>query len=58
VAEDAGVTFALADSPTRLGPRLSRAQIEQTMRETHLDEDLKTSFLWQEWESGKRGREK
>ena len=58
VAEAAGVTFSLADAPDRLGPRLTRAQIEQNMHETHLDEDLKTSFLWQEWESGKRGRGK
>jgi len=58
VAEAAGVTFALANSPERLGPRLTHVQIEQTMGETHLDEDLKTSSLWQEWESGERGREK
>ena len=58
VGEAAGVTFALANDPDRFGPRLTRAQIEQTMHDTHLDEDLKTSFLWQEWESGKRGREK
>jgi carboxypeptidase Q len=58
VAEAASVTFALANAPDRLGPRLNHAQIEQNMRETHLDEDLKTSVLWQEWESGKRGRQK
>ena len=58
VAEAAGVTFALANAPNRLGPRLNRAQIEQNMRETHLDQDLKTSSLWKEWESGERGREK
>jgi len=58
VGEAAGVTFALANAPERLGPRLNRAQIEQTMRETHLDEDLKSSVLWQEWETSERGREK
>jgi len=58
VAEAAAVTFALANAADRLGPRLNHAQIEQIMRETRLDEDLKTSSLWQEWENGKRGRQK
>ncbi|MGA8152838.1 MAG: M20/M25/M40 family metallo-hydrolase [Terriglobales bacterium] len=58
VGEAAGVTFALAEAPERLGPRLNHEEVEQTLRETHLDEELKSSFLWQEWESGKRGREK
>lgn len=56
VAEAAAVTFAIADAPDRLGPRLNRAQVEQTMRETHLDEQLKTFGIWKQWESGKRGR--
>ncbi|HLB88472.1 MAG TPA: M20/M25/M40 family metallo-hydrolase [Terriglobales bacterium] len=56
VAEAAAVTFAIADAPDRLGPRLKRAQVEQTMRETHLDEQLKTFGIWKQWESGKRGR--
>jgi hypothetical protein len=58
VAEAAGVTFTLANAASWLGPRLNRAQIEQNLRQTHLDEDLKTSVLWQEWENGERGREK
>ena len=56
VAEAATVTFAIADAPDRLGPRLNRAQVEQTMRETHLDDQLKTFGIWKQWESGKRGR--
>jgi hypothetical protein len=58
VAEAAAAVWALADAPARIGPRLTRSQILQNMQETHLDDDLKTSVLWQEWESGKRGREK
>jgi len=58
VAEATAATFALADAPSRLGPRLNRAQIARTLRETHLDEDLKTSRLWDEWENSTRGREK
>jgi carboxypeptidase Q len=58
VAEAAWVTFAIADSPEKLGPRLNHAQIEQTMRETGLDGQLKTFGMWQQWEKGKRGRAK
>lgn len=56
VAEAAAVTFAIADSPERLGPRLTHEQIEQTMRETGLDEQLRTFGMWTEWQNGKRGR--
>jgi hypothetical protein len=56
VAEAAALTFALANSPARPGPRLHHAQIEQTLRETHLDEQLKTFGMWERWETGKLGR--
>lgn len=58
VAEATVVTFGIADSPERIGPRLNRAQIEQTMRETHLDDLMKTLGMWQDWEQGKVGRTK
>lgn len=57
VAETAALAFALADNPERVGPRIHRAEIERDMRETHLDEDLKATGIWKEWESGKRGRQ-
>jgi carboxypeptidase Q len=57
VAEAAELTFALADAADRIGPRLSRAQIEQTLHETHLDQELKDMGMWDEWANGKRGRE-
>ena len=56
VAEAAALTFAIANTPERVGSRLNREQVEQTLRETHLDDQLKTFGIWQEWESGKRGR--
>jgi carboxypeptidase Q len=56
VAEAAAVTFGIANSPERIGPRLNRAQIEQTMRETHLDDLMKTFGMWQDWQQGKVGR--
>jgi carboxypeptidase Q len=56
VAEAAELTLALADTPQPVGPRLTRAQVEQTLHDTHLDDQLKVFGIWQEWESGKRGR--
>jgi carboxypeptidase Q len=56
VAEAAGLTIGLANAATRPGERLHHAQIEQTLRETHLDEQLKTFGMWNAWETGKLGR--
>lgn len=58
VAEAAELTFALASTPQPVGPRLDRAQVEQTFRETGLDKQLETFGIWKEWESGRRGRQK
>jgi len=58
VAEGAVLSFALANSDARVGPRLDRAQIEQTMHESHLDDELKAMGMWEDWENGKRGRAK
>ena len=56
VAESTVATFAIADAPGRLGPRLHRAQVEKMLHQSHLDESMKLSGAWAEWESGKRGR--
>ncbi|MBV8891071.1 MAG: M20/M25/M40 family metallo-hydrolase [Acidobacteria bacterium] len=56
VAEAAELTFALANLQQRIGPRLDRAQIEQTLRATGLDQQLQTFGIWQQWEHGQRGR--
>ncbi len=58
VAEAAELIFALADTSQPVGTRLDRAQIEQTLRETGLDKQLEVFGIWQEWESGQRGRAK
>jgi hypothetical protein len=58
VAEGAVLSFALANVPERVGPRLNRAQIEQTLHETHIDEELKSMDMWEDWANGKRGRAK
>jgi len=58
VAEAAEFSFALANLPEKIGPRFSRSQIEQSLRETHGDEMLKSSGLWDAWQSGHLGRQK
>jgi carboxypeptidase Q len=58
VAEATELTVALANTQQRVGPRLDHAQIEQTMQETHLDDQLKTFGIWKDWEDGRRGRAK
>jgi carboxypeptidase Q len=57
VAEAAVFAFALANADERVGPRLSRGQVEQTLRETQLDKELKDMGMWDDWAHGKRGRE-
>src|SRR3974390_1745351 len=49
VADAAVLTFALANNVDRVGPRLDRAQIEQTMSESHLDQEMKTLGMWDDW---------
>jgi carboxypeptidase Q len=56
VAEAAAFTFALANAIDRIGPRLNRAQIELTLHESHLDQEMKDMDMWDEWANGKRGR--
>jgi hypothetical protein len=52
----AELIFELANAPQRIGPRLTRAQVEATFPETHLDEQMKGFGLWKEWVNGTRGR--
>ncbi len=58
VAEAAALSVELADRPTRIGPRLTHEQIEQTMRDTNSVEMFKAFGIWDEWTSGQRGRQK
>jgi hypothetical protein len=58
VAEAAEFSFALANLPEKIGPRFTRSQIEESMRETHSDEMFKAFGLWDAWESGTLGRQK
>ncbi|MFZ0417199.1 MAG: M20/M25/M40 family metallo-hydrolase [Candidatus Sulfotelmatobacter sp.] len=58
VAEAAEFSFALANLPEKIGPRFTRSQVEQSMRETHSDEMFKAFGLWDAWKSGNLGRQK
>ena len=58
VAEAAALSIGLANLPQKIGPRLTHDQIEQTMRETNSINMLKSDGIWDDWVSGKRGRQK
>jgi Zn-dependent M28 family amino/carboxypeptidase len=58
VAEAAALSVELANLPEKIGPRLTHDEIEQTMRDTHSVEMLKADGIWDDWVSGKRGRQK
>jgi len=57
VAIAAVTAYALADAETRIGPRLTRPDIEQLMKDTNLGRDMKAEGLWPAWENGERGRQ-
>ncbi len=48
--------WGIADRPEPIGKRLSRAEMETLLKETHLDEQLKAFGRWADWQSGARGR--
>jgi hypothetical protein len=49
--------YALADSEERIGPRQTRSEVEQLMKETGLDQQMRLWGLWSLWEKGERGRQ-
>jgi carboxypeptidase Q len=48
--------WGIADRAEPIGPRYTRAEMEKMLKETGLDQELKTQGMWADWESGKRGR--
>ncbi len=57
VAITAVSSFALADREERIGPRQSRAEVEQLLKDTGLEEGMRGTVLWPLWESSERGRQ-
>lgn len=53
----AATTFGLAQLPGRIGPRLDRAGVEAMLKRSRLDDQMKFLRLWDDWESGVRGRQ-
>lgn len=48
--------WGIADRTEPLGQRLTRAELETLVKETGLDQQMKTLGYWDAWESGARGR--
>jgi len=49
--------YALADAPSRIGHRQTRAEVEQLLKDSGLEESLKTSREWDGFAKGERGRQ-
>jgi len=58
VAIAAYTAFAIADAPERIAARQNRAEVEELLKRTKLDEQMKGFEAWGDWESGRRGRAK
>lgn len=57
-AEAVVLGFGLANLPQKIGPRLTRSQIEQSIRDSGSVEMMKSAGSWDDWVSGRRGRQK
>ena len=49
--------WGIADRTEPIGKRQSRAEIESLIKETGLDQQMKTLGYWDAWQSGVRGRQ-
>ena len=49
--------WGIADRSEPFGKRLTRAEIETLMKETGLDQEMKTLGYWDAWQTGARGRQ-
>ncbi|MGE5205353.1 MAG: M20/M25/M40 family metallo-hydrolase [Chlamydiota bacterium] len=56
VAEAAAMVVGIANAPQRFGARQYRAQVQQLLHDTHLEDTMKRVGVWAVWESGQRGR--
>jgi hypothetical protein len=48
--------WGIADRAEPLGKRLSRAEMDRLLKETHLDEKMRQVGYWEPWQKGTRGR--
>ena len=49
--------YAIADREQRIGPRQSRAQVEQLLKDTGLEKGMQDQIMWPLWLKGDRGRQ-
>jgi carboxypeptidase Q len=57
VAIAAVTAYALADRQDRIGPRQSRTEIEQLLKDTDLEKAMQDQSMWPLWQKGARGRQ-
>ncbi len=48
--------WGIADRTEPIGKRLARAELDTLVKETGLDDQMKTLGYWEQWQSGARGR--
>ena len=51
------MAWGIADRVQPLGKRLNRAEMETLLKQTGLDEQMKSLGYWNDWMSGRRGRQ-
>jgi hypothetical protein len=51
----AALVWSLADAPQRPAARQSRAEVEQLIKATHLDDQMRAFDQWADWQKGRRG---
>ena len=56
VAMAAWMAYGIANAPERIAPRQTRSQVEELMKRTGLEDQIKLFGGWDEWEKGTRGR--
>ncbi len=49
--------YGIAEREARIGPRLTRSEVEALMQRTGLDQQMKLFGFWPLWERGERGRQ-
>jgi hypothetical protein len=49
------LVWEMAESRERPAPRQTRAEVEELLRNTKLDEQMKSAGQWHDWKAGKRG---
>jgi len=58
VAEAGWLSYAIANAPERIAPRQTRAQVEELLKRTGLEDQVKLFGGWDDWQKGTRGRAK